>query len=71
LHQGTKFKDKATRQRAAKPWCQRQDWARVSTPKAGSYAEQHFNDLKEIRDKYNVNYFGFYEGGIPQRNKGK
>ena len=36
-----------------------------TSPERGSYAEQRLNQLKKERDKYNVNYLGYYKGGVP------
>ena len=39
-------------------------------PKKGSYAETRMRELEEQRNKYNVNYLGYYKGGLPQKNRG-
>ena len=39
-------------------------------PARGSYAEERLNQLKKEREKYNVNYLGYYQGGVPQKDKG-
>ena len=31
----------------------------------GSYAEERLQQLKKERDKYSVNYLGYYKGGVP------
>jgi len=36
----------------------------------GSYAEQRINELKKERAKYNVNDLGYYNGGVPRKNRG-
>ena len=41
-----------------------------ASPKAGSYAETRLKELKEQRKKYNVDDFGYYRGGLPQKKKG-
>lgn len=40
------------------------------SPTRGSYAEERLAQLKREREKYNVNHLGFYNGGVPQKNKG-
>lgn len=41
------------------------------TPYArGSYAEQRIQELKRERAKYNVNDLGYYNGGVPRKNRG-
>lgn len=42
----------------------------VDAPKKGSYAETRMRELKEQRDMYNVNYLGYYKGGLPQKDRG-
>ncbi len=42
----------------------------VDAPKPGSYAETRMRELKEQRDMYNVNYLGYYKGGLPQKDRG-
>ena len=42
----------------------------IASPKAGSYAETRLKELKEQRKKYNVDDFGYYRGGLPQKKKG-
>ena len=39
-------------------------------PKKGSYAEERLAQLKVEREKYNVNYLGYYRGGLPSRGRG-
>lgn len=39
-------------------------------PSRGSYAEQRIQELKEEREKYNVNDLGYYRGGVPRINRG-
>ena len=39
-------------------------------PVRGSYAETRLHELKKERDKYNVNYFDYYKGGLPQKDRG-
>uniref|UniRef100_A0A7S3CSE1 J domain-containing protein n=1 Tax=Strombidium rassoulzadegani TaxID=1082188 RepID=A0A7S3CSE1_9SPIT len=41
-----------------------------SKPKRGSYAETRLAELKEEREKYNANDLGYYNGGVPRRNRG-
>lgn len=36
----------------------------------GSYAEFRINELKKERKKYNVNDLGYYNGGVPRKNRG-
>lgn len=40
------------------------------TPMRGSYAEYRIKQLEKEREKYNVNFLGFYNGGLPQKHKG-
>jgi hypothetical protein len=41
------------------------------TPAArGSYAEQRIQELKRERARYNVNDLGYYNGGVPRKNRG-
>jgi len=40
-------------------------------PEKGSFAAQRQKELKEARDKYNVNYLGYYNGGLPVKGKGR
>jgi hypothetical protein len=42
----------------------------VAAPQPGSYAETRLRELKEQREKYNVNYLGYYRGGLPAKNRG-
>ena len=42
----------------------------VSAPAAGSYAEERLRELKEQREQYNVNFLGYYRGGVPQKGRG-
>lgn len=42
----------------------------ADAPKKGSYAETRMRELKEQRDMYNVNYLGYYKGGLPQKDRG-
>jgi len=35
-----------------------------------SYAAERMAELKEQRQKYNVNDLGYYRGGLPQRDRG-
>jgi len=39
-------------------------------PVRGSYAEDRLNQLKKDREQYNVNYLGYYSGGLPTKNRG-
>lgn len=39
-------------------------------PKRGSYAEQRVAELKKERARYNVNDLGYYNGGVPRKNRG-
>ncbi|CDW82524.1 chaperone protein [Stylonychia lemnae] len=39
-------------------------------PSRGSYAEERLHQLKVEREKYNVNYLGYYKGGVPQKDAG-
>mmetsp|Transcript_5858 Transcript_5858/g.5291 ORF Transcript_5858/g.5291 Transcript_5858/m.5291 type:complete len:193 (+) Transcript_5858:18-596(+) len=39
-------------------------------PVRGSYAEERLAELKEERDKFNVNFLGYYKGGVPQKDRG-
>lgn len=41
----------------------------ADAPKQGSYAEQRMKELKEQRNMYNVNYLGYYKGGLPQKDR--
>ena len=41
-----------------------------SKPARGSYAEQRIQELKREREKYNVNDLGYYNGGVPRKNRG-
>ena len=41
-----------------------------TAPARGSYAEQRMAELKKERAKYNVNDFGYYNGGVPRENRG-
>jgi DnaJ-domain-containing protein 1 len=36
----------------------------------GSYAEERLAELKAEREKYNVNHLGYYNGGVPRRDRG-
>lgn len=36
----------------------------------GSYAEERLAELKREREKYNVNDLGYYNGGVPRRDRG-
>jgi len=36
----------------------------------GSYAEDRLKQLKQEREKYNVNFIGMYKGGVPRKNSG-
>lgn len=36
----------------------------------GSYAAERMQELKQERDKYNVNYLGHYKGGLPAKGRG-
>ena len=38
-------------------------------PLRGSCAEDRLNQLKKDLKQYNVNHFGYYKGGIPQKNR--
>lgn len=42
----------------------------ADSPKKGSYAETRMRELEEQRNKYNVNYLGYYKGGLPQKDRG-
>lgn len=37
----------------------------AAKPAIGSYAEERAAELAEERKKYNVNYLGYYKGGLP------
>ena len=39
-------------------------------PKDGTFASVRLKELQKERDKYNVNYYGFYQGGVPVENNG-
>ena len=39
-------------------------------PARGSYAEQRLNELRKDREKYNVNFLGYYKGGLPNPKMG-
>lgn len=39
-------------------------------PGRGSYAEQRLAELQKEREKYNVNFLGYYNGGVPRRGRG-
>jgi hypothetical protein len=39
-------------------------------PMRGTYAEERLAQLKKEREKYNVNYLGYYQGGIPKKDNG-
>lgn len=39
-------------------------------PARGSYAEQRIEELRRERKRYNVNDLGYYNGGVPRRNRG-
>lgn len=39
-------------------------------PQVGSYAEERLAELKQEREKFNVNDLGFYRGGIPMKGRG-
>jgi len=39
-------------------------------PLRGTYAEERLNHLKKEREKYNANYLGYYQGGIPKKDNG-
>jgi len=39
-------------------------------PERGSYADQRLAQLRKERDKYNVNHLGYYNGGLPQKDRG-
>ena len=41
-----------------------------TAPARGSYAEQRIQELRREREKYNVNDLGYYNGGVPRRNRG-
>ncbi len=40
------------------------------TPMRGSYAEYRIKQLEREREKFNVNFLGYYNGGLPQKNNG-
>jgi len=40
-------------------------------PKRGSYAEERLAELKRERQMYGVNDLGYYNGGVPRKNRGK
>lgn len=42
----------------------------ADAPRPGSYAETRMRELKEQREQYNVNYLGYYRGGLPQKDRG-
>ena len=42
----------------------------VAAPATGSYAETRLAELKEQRKQYNVNFLGYYRGGVPSRMNG-
>lgn len=39
-------------------------------PVRGSYAEERLAQLKKERQQYNVNDYGFYQGGLPKKDHG-
>jgi curved DNA-binding protein CbpA len=39
-------------------------------PKEGSFASIRLKELQNEREKYNVNYYGFYQGGVPVEDNG-
>lgn len=39
-------------------------------PVRGSYAEERLGELKKEREKFNVNYLGYFKGGLPQKDRG-
>ena len=41
----------------------------AAKPKRGSYAEQRLRELKDEREKFNVNHLGYYNGGLPIKGK--
>ena len=42
----------------------------VAAAPAGSYAAERLAELKQQREKYNVNDLGYYRGGLPQKGRG-
>ena len=41
-----------------------------SKPARGSYAEERLATLAKERAKYNVNHLGYYNGGVPRKDRG-
>lgn len=42
-----------------------------ATPVKGSFEEDRLNELRREREKYNVNFMGYYNGGLPQKGLGR
>jgi hypothetical protein len=40
-------------------------------PSKGSFEEKRKKELENMREKYNVNFLGYYRGGLPQKGKGR
>ena len=38
-------------------------------PAPGSYEENRLNELKKERERYNANFLGYYNGGLPQKGQ--
>ncbi len=36
----------------------------------GTFAERRLKELEKERDKFNVNYLGYYKGGVPKKGMG-
>jgi hypothetical protein len=43
----------------------------VEAPAKGTFAAQRMKELREAREKYNVNFLGYYQGGLPQKKMGR
>ena len=41
-----------------------------TSPVRGSYAEQRMRELAKERARYNVNDIGYYNGGVPRKDRG-
>ena len=39
-------------------------------PTRGTYAEDRLNQLKKDREQYSVNHLGYYNGGLPNKDRG-
>lgn len=40
-------------------------------PSKGSYEEDRMNELKKERERYNANFLGYYNGGLPMKGQGR